>query len=151
MSRGLTRAILLVVVPCIAIAGAGAYWLYGGRYVSTENAYVKADIVQVTAEVAGRLTEVRVKDHSRVNNGDILLKVDPEPFELALLKAEAELDQTRTAVEVLRHRKHRPEQPFALMARDLATARSLVDIGEAADLLTRPPTSTKKRTRGQAE
>ncbi len=41
-----------------------------------------------------------------------------------------------TAVEVLRHRKHRPEQPFALMARDLATARSLVDIGEAADLLT---------------
>lgn len=102
MSRGLTRAILLVVVPCIAVAGAFAYWLYGGRYVSTENAYVKADIVQVTAEVAGRLVEVPIKDHSRVNVGDVLLKVDPEPFDLALKKAEAELDQTRTTVEVIR-------------------------------------------------
>jgi len=86
----------------VAVLGAFGYWLYGGRYVSTENAYVKADIVQVTAEVAGKLIEVKVKDHSRVNAGDVLLKVDPEPFDLALAKAEAELDQTRTQVEVIR-------------------------------------------------
>jgi membrane fusion protein (multidrug efflux system) len=96
------RRILLVVVPAIAIAAAGLWWLWGGRYVSTENAYVKADIVQVATEVPGRITEVLVKDHSVVKAGDVLLKLDQEPYELALVRAEAELDQTRATVEGMR-------------------------------------------------
>ncbi len=92
------RPLLLVAVPAVAIAGAGMWWLWGGRYVSTENAYVKADIVQVSSEVAGRVVHVAIRDHARVKAGDILLKVDPEPYAIALAKAEAELDQTRANV-----------------------------------------------------
>jgi membrane fusion protein (multidrug efflux system) len=96
------RPILLIAVPAVAVAGALLWWLWGGRYISTENAYVKADIVHVSSEVAGRVIEVGVKDHAVVKPGDLLLKIDPEPYRLALERAEAELDQTKSRVEALR-------------------------------------------------
>jgi membrane fusion protein (multidrug efflux system) len=102
LTRGLTRAVLLIVVPCAAVAAGVMFWLWGGRYIATENAYVKADIVQVTAEIAGRATAVHIRDHGTVKAGDLLFEIDREPFEMALAKAEAELDQTKTQVEVFR-------------------------------------------------
>ncbi|MET0569181.1 MAG: HlyD family secretion protein [Hyphomicrobiaceae bacterium] len=96
------RPFLLAGIPLIAVLGAAMWWLWGGRYVSTENAYVKADIVQVSTEVAGRITEVFVKEHAVLKAGEPLLKIDPESFSIALEKAEAELEQTRTQVAGLR-------------------------------------------------
>ena len=98
----LMRPFLLAGIPALAILGALLWWLWGGRYISTENAYVKADIVQVSSEVSGRIADVLIKEHAVVKVGDPLLKIDPEPFNIALEKAEAELDQTRTHVGSLR-------------------------------------------------
>lgn len=98
----LLRPFLLAGIPTIAVLGALLWWLWGGRYISTENAYVKADIVQVSSEVSGRVTEILIKDHAVVKAGDPLLKIDPEPFNIALQRAEAELDQTRMQVATLR-------------------------------------------------
>jgi membrane fusion protein (multidrug efflux system) len=77
------------------------FWLWGGRYVATENAYVKADIAQISAEVAGRILDVHVRDHAEVATGDLLITIDPEPFRVALAKADAELDATRGQVRTL--------------------------------------------------
>ncbi len=99
--RGWLRPFLLVVLPVIAVFGGLMFWLMGGRYISTENAYVKADIAQVATEVAGRVAEVRVRDHATVKAGDVLLRIDPEPFGLALAKAEAELDSSRAQMATL--------------------------------------------------
>lgn len=98
----LLRPILLIAVPAVAITGALLWYLWGGRYISTENAYVKADIVHVSSEVAGRVVEVAIKDHAHVKPGDLLIKIDPEPYKMALDKAEAELDQTLARVASLR-------------------------------------------------
>lgn len=98
----LLRPLLLFAVPTLAVCGAMVWWLWGGRYVSTENAYVKADIVQVSAEVAGRLVDVVAKDHSQVKAGDVLFKIDPEPYEIALAKAEAELGSAKTRLNSLK-------------------------------------------------
>lgn len=105
MSRrplALPRLLLLGVVPLIAIAGAGYWWLSGGRYVVTENAYVKAHIVQIAPEVAGTVRRVPVLDHATVSTGDTLLTLETRPFRLALDSAEAELDAARAHVESLR-------------------------------------------------
>jgi membrane fusion protein (multidrug efflux system) len=105
MSRrplNLSRLALLVVVPLLAIAGAGYWWLSGGRYVVTENAYVKAHIVQIAPEVAGTVRRVPVLDHASVSTGDVLLTLEQRPFRLTLDSAEAELDTARTHVETLR-------------------------------------------------
>lgn len=101
-THALPRLILLVVVPLLAIAGAGYWWLSGGRYVATENAYVKAHIVQIAPEVAGTVRRVPVLDHAMVANGDILLTLETRPFRLALDSAEAELDTAKATVETLR-------------------------------------------------
>ena len=72
-SHRLLRPVLLVAVPVAVILAAFALWLWGGRYVSTENAYVKADIAQISAEISGRVLEVHVRDHAEVKAGDLLI------------------------------------------------------------------------------
>jgi membrane fusion protein, multidrug efflux system len=98
----LLRAILLIVVPAIAISIGAYFYLIGGRYVTTENAYVKADILQISADVQGRVTEVLVRDHQRVNKGDLLFRIDVAPIEIAVARAEAEMGMVYTEVETMR-------------------------------------------------
>ena len=100
--RSRLRTLLLLVVPVLAVLGGLLIWQQGGRYITSENAYVRADIVQIAPEVTGRVVEVLVRDHARVEAGTVLLRIDPEPFRLAVDKAEAELDAARTLVEVAR-------------------------------------------------
>lgn len=95
------RPVLIGVVPAAVLLGVFLFWLWGGRYVATENAYVKADIAQVSAEVAGRVLDVHVRDHAEIATGDLLITIDPEPFKVALAKADAELDATRGQVRTL--------------------------------------------------
>ncbi|MGI9411002.1 MAG: HlyD family secretion protein [Hyphomicrobiaceae bacterium] len=97
----LTRAFLLIVVPCLAVAGALLVWLWGGRYITTENAYVKADIARVSAEVTGRVKRVLVTDHSHVDKGELMIVLDDEPFKIAVAKAKADVDVTRHQVATL--------------------------------------------------
>jgi membrane fusion protein (multidrug efflux system) len=93
------RLLLLIGVPVVA-AGAGlAIWQQGGRFISTDDAYVKTDIAQISPEVAGRVVEVAVRDQTTVKAGDLLLRLDPVPYQLALDKAEATLDAARIQVE----------------------------------------------------
>lgn len=101
MSKRVLRPILLILVPILAVMGAVMVWLWGGRFVTTENAYVKADIARVSAEVTGRVSEVLIGDHARVKQGDVLVRLDDAPFKIALAKAEAEIDVTRQNVKTL--------------------------------------------------
>ncbi len=96
------RPLLLLGVPLLVATGVLVVWQRGGRYITTENAYVKAHIVQVAPEVNGRVAEVAVRDHAEVRAGDVLVRIDPAPFRLALQKAEADLEQARTLVETAR-------------------------------------------------
>lgn len=96
LSRGALRFILLLCVPAIVIGAAAYIYLTGGRYVSTENAYVKADIVQISPDLDGRVTDVLVRDHDTVNAGEVLFRLDPAPFRIAVAKAEADLAKVAT-------------------------------------------------------
>jgi membrane fusion protein, multidrug efflux system len=96
------RPLALIGVPLLVVAGALMFWLNGGRYASTENAFVKADIAQIASEVPGRIVEVRARDHQSVAEGELLVQLDPEPYRLALARADAEVDSARAAVEALK-------------------------------------------------
>jgi membrane fusion protein (multidrug efflux system) len=99
--RALLRLALLVVVPLVAIAGATNYWLHSARYVSTENAYVKTNIAKLASEVSGRAVTVNARAHLEIRQGDVLVEIDPRPFEIAVSHAEAELDAARREIETL--------------------------------------------------
>ncbi|MGI9475364.1 MAG: HlyD family secretion protein [Hyphomicrobiaceae bacterium] len=101
MSKRWVRPVLLVLVPCLAVVAAVGVWLWGGRYVTTENAYVKADIARVAAQITGRIEDVMVKDHALVKKGTPLIKLDQEPFRIKLAAAEADVDAARTEVRTM--------------------------------------------------
>ena len=99
---GVQRLLLLVGMPLAAAVAGSIWWLSGGRYVSTENAYVKAHIVQISPEISGQVRRVLVQDHQTVQAGEPLLTIESRPFRLALDIVDAELDAARTAVETMR-------------------------------------------------
>jgi len=100
--RLVTRGVLLVVVP-VAVALVGVYyWVVGGRFVDTDNAYARADMVAISPEVPGRVTEVAVNTNDTVAAGDELFRIDNEPYQIRLAQADAQLDMVRTEIEVLR-------------------------------------------------
>jgi membrane fusion protein (multidrug efflux system) len=96
------RTILLVALPALAaLVGLGIY-LSGGRYVSTDNAYVGAQKVLITPDIAGKILHVAVREGQHVNPGDELFSLDREPFSLALQQAKAKLDTARSNYDKLK-------------------------------------------------
>jgi membrane fusion protein, multidrug efflux system len=90
------RMILLVVLPLIAAVGGAAFYLMGGRYISTDNAYVGAQKVLITPDVSGKIIHIAVREGQHVKPGDELFKLDPVPYQIALDQAESKLVAART-------------------------------------------------------
>lgn len=132
--RGL-RFLLLVVVPLVAVAVGGFLYLTGGRYISTENAYVRANIVAVSAQISGPIVVVVAGENQRVAPGDILFRVDPAPFKVARAKAAAELEKARQTVRALKSTYHHKRQEMALARLKLAYAKQEFD--RQSDLVTK--------------
>ncbi|MCF8475830.1 MAG: HlyD family secretion protein [Pseudolabrys sp.] len=93
------RTILLIVLPAVAVLlGLGVY-LAGGRYVSTDNAYIGAQKVLITPDISGKVIRVAVREGQHVKAGDELLMLDAEPYQLALATAKAKLNTARSDYE----------------------------------------------------
>jgi membrane fusion protein (multidrug efflux system) len=89
------RTFLMLVVPALLLLAGGYYWLTSGGSVSTDDAQVKQDIVSVSPQVAGPVQQVFVHNGDRVKRGDLLFRIDPAPFRVALEQAEAQLAAAR--------------------------------------------------------
>jgi membrane fusion protein (multidrug efflux system) len=83
------RPLLMLGVPLLLIAVAGYIWMTSGRFVSTDNAFVQQDKVAVSSDVAGRIVEVAVHENQLVQKGDLLFRVDPDPYRIAVAQATA--------------------------------------------------------------
>ena len=99
--RRYRRFLLLVVLPAVAAIGGLVFYVNGGRYVGTDDAYVGAQKVLVTPEISGKIDKVVVKEGQRVNQGDVLFEIDPVPFRLAVDEAKAAREQARSTYDNL--------------------------------------------------
>jgi membrane fusion protein (multidrug efflux system) len=120
-SRKPLRLVLLVVIPVIALAVGSYFYLMSGRYISTDNAYVGAQKVLITPDISGKIARVTVAEGQRVNAGDALLEIDPEPFRIAVTQAEARLAGVRTEFQNLKIN-------LASTTRRIQFARETVDL-----------------------
>ena len=100
--RTLKRTVFLVVIPLLAICVGLYLYAAGGRYVSTDNAYVKANVIIISPEVSGRVTSVLVANNQPVAADDVLLQLDSFPLEIALSRARAQMAVIRIELESLR-------------------------------------------------
>ncbi len=96
------RLLLMGVVPLLAVGLGLAAYLHGGRFVETDNAYAKADKVPISADVSGTITEVLTRENDRVDAGQVLFRIDPASFRIAVTRAEARLAQVRTDLAALK-------------------------------------------------
>ena len=91
------RRMLMAAVPLALVLAGGGYWLTGGRYVTTDNAYVHQPMIPVSADVSGRITEVDVTENQQIAAGAPIFRLDPEPYRIAVAQAEATAAQALEA------------------------------------------------------
>lgn len=118
------RIALMLSVPVILVAGGAYFFLTGGRYVETDNAYIQQSKVSISSDVAGRIIAVNVAENQTVKQGDELFAIDPEPYRIALAQADAALAAARVNVEQLR-------VAYATAKAKLASAQATLDIRQA--------------------
>jgi membrane fusion protein (multidrug efflux system) len=141
--REYRRFLLLVVLPLIAIVGGLTFYLSGGRYVTTDDAYVGAQKVLITPDISGNIEKVVVREGQQVREGDTLFEIDPVPFRLALQQAQANLATAKTNYENLKSNvqiygqmQDLAQQGVDLKRRDVERKTSLVrnNVGSQLDL-----------------
>ncbi|MFT4025478.1 MAG: HlyD family secretion protein [Novosphingobium sp.] len=97
--RGRLRTIgLLVSVPIVLIVGATTYYFLNRQFISTDNAYVRQDKVSVSALVSGNIVDVAVRENQMVKAGDLLFRIDPQPFRIAIDQADASIAAAQVKV-----------------------------------------------------
>jgi membrane fusion protein (multidrug efflux system) len=96
------RPLLLIAFPVILVAVGTAYYFAQEPYVSTNDAFVRAAKESVNARVAGQVVEISVINNQRVQKGQLLFRIDPEPYQIAIDQAEARLAGARIQIQELK-------------------------------------------------
>jgi membrane fusion protein (multidrug efflux system) len=116
------RWILFALLPIALIAG-GYWYVTGGQIMSTDDAYVEADKVGLSTDVAGIVKEVLVKENDHVAAGQVLYRLDPRQFQIALDNAKANLAQIALTIEAMK-------QDYKRMVSDTAAQQAQVDLDQ---------------------
>lgn len=122
--RARWRKPLMLGGIAVVLLGAGYMWLSGGRYVSTDDAYVRAAKLMVSTDVSGLVADVDVKEGQQVRRGEVLFRIDPRAFKIALADAEANLAQTELTLKGMK-------QDYRRMLSDIAAQEAVVANEEA--------------------
>ncbi len=127
------RLLLMAGVPAAALLAGGLLYLNGGRIVSTDDAYLQSARVAVSCDVPGRVVELDVRDNQMVKKGQVLFRLDPRPFRIAVEQARASLAAARLKVraEQAVYRQHQADQAaardtLAYAERELARQKRLL-------------------------
>jgi membrane fusion protein (multidrug efflux system) len=126
MNPRLRRLLLMVALPLVLLVGGLWYWVHSARYQDTDNAYVVADQVNVAAQVSGRVTAVPVTQNQLVAAGQTLLQIDPQPFQIALDQANANLENVRNQIQAQQAALTGAEAHVAFLRRDVERKTNLV-------------------------
>lgn len=121
------RRLLMAAVPLTLVIASGGYWYLHRDKVSTDNAYVRQDIVSVSPDVNGRIVEVAVRENQQVRAGDLLFRIDPEPYRVALAQANAQIASAQVNVGELRSKYQSTDVDIVKARNDIEFAQSEYD------------------------
>src|SRR5271154_1690948 len=122
--RALRPFLMVGGVVAVIVASAG-YWLHSGRIVSIDDAYVRAAKLAVSTDVSGIVSEVTVKEGQRVKQGEILLRLDQRPFQIALAGAKANMAQVALSMNAMK-------RDYERMQRDIEVKNAQVQSDQAS-------------------
>ncbi len=125
MRARVLRPLLMLGGIAIVAVGSFYYWLHGGRIVSIDNAYVRASKLAVATDVPGIVADVAVREGQRVRKGDLLFRLDPSPYRIAVAGAEANLAQVGLGMEAMK-------RDYQRMLRDIDAKQAQVQADQAS-------------------
>ena len=118
------RPLLMLGGIAAVIVGSGAYWLSSGRYVSIDDSYVRAAKVSLSTDVSGPVLSVPVHEGDEVKRGDLLFRLDPTQFQIAVDGARAKLAETALSLDAMK-------ADYIRMLRDIAAREAQVSADQA--------------------
>ncbi len=118
------RPVLMAGGVLAVIAGSGLFWLHGGRYSGTDDAYVQADRLLLATDVSGIVQRIAVHEGDAVTSGQVLVQLDSAPFRHALDQAQAQLQQTALNLTAM-------EADYGRLLRDAAAQEAAVQLAQA--------------------
>jgi len=124
------RTALTAIAVAVLVIGGGYgvyYWMTGRHSESTDNAYVQANVVQITAQAGGTVTAINADDTDFVKAGQLLVKLDPADARVALDQAEAALAQTVRETRILFANNSTLQAQIDARAADAARAKADLD------------------------
>jgi membrane fusion protein (multidrug efflux system) len=113
---------LFALLPAVLLA-TGYYYVTGGQVMSTDDAYVQAEKVGISTDVSGIVQDVAVKDNQQIEAGQVLYRLDPRQFQIALDNAKANLAQVAMSIEAMK-------QDYKRMMSDAAAQQAQVDLDQ---------------------
>jgi membrane fusion protein (multidrug efflux system) len=133
------RLPLMLLAPLVLLIGGGYFYLIGGRWVSTDDAYVQAARVAISTDVAGRVAAIAVHDNEPVKAGQLLFRLTSDRFAIAIEQAQAQLDAARLQIRSLQatYRQRQADlaaakDTLAYQERELARQKRLLASGIAS-------------------
>ena len=131
----LIRFLLLILLPTLIVLISLGYFYSLGRYITTENAYIKAPIISVQSQVSGRIEKVFVRDNQKVTKGDRLFKIDTEKLELNLSEQKQNLINIIKEIENRKSKYNEAKEEVKLAreeirfyASEIKRVKNIVDI-----------------------
>ena len=137
------RKLLLLILGPLVIAGISAWvWLQGGRYVTTDNAYIKANIASISPEISGKVIESLPHDNERVSRGQVLFRLVRTPHEIEVTRAQATLANIRRDID---------GQKVEYNSRKIDIARAQIDVAFQERELQRAKQQLERQTISDAQ
>jgi membrane fusion protein, multidrug efflux system len=121
--RRRVRWALFALLPLALIAG-GYWYVAGGQVMSTDDAYVQAETVGISTDVSGIVQGINVANNQPVDAGEVLYRLDPRQFQIALDNAKANLAQTALTIDAMK-------QDYTRMLSDAAAQQAQVELDQA--------------------
>ncbi len=113
-TNNLKRFILLILLPSLIVLFTLGYFYSLGRYINTENAYIKAPIVSIQSEISGRIDKVYIKNNQRILKGEKLFKIDVTKLKLDLAEQKEILSNTFQEIENIKAKYKEAQQQINL-------------------------------------
>ena len=118
------RLAAMLSLPLLLAIGALLYWQSLQGKVSTDNAYLKQEKVSISAEVGGRIVDVMVREDQTVKAGDLLFRIDPEPYQLQIAQADAAIASAQANVTALGNASELSGAEISAAREDIAFAEA---------------------------
>jgi len=133
----LVRAISLLIVAAALLLGLYLH-RWNEAHPTSDDASIDAEVVHMAAQVGGRIIDIAVKENARVNKGDLLFRLDPVPWQLAVNQAQAELDLALAALDTTRRQIASEKLNAKIAAEEKQKARTHLELAERTTTRLRP-------------